>query len=181
MSNDKENKDILDALGGVMHGKKTLYIMVGNIGSGKTTYIKNHLPKAISISKDGIRYSLSPNGYVFDRNIEPIIHNTTVFMAHSFCKQNLQELVLDETCMRAKSRKTFIEVAKVYEYKVVAIVMPKLSKEVAVARRMVNPHQQDNSSLWEGVWDKFDKSYQEVTKEEGFDEIRKITVDQIGA
>ena len=44
------------------------YIMVGNIGSGKSTYIKNSLSEATVISKDGIRYAFGGGNYIFNRS-----------------------------------------------------------------------------------------------------------------
>ena len=54
--------------------------MVGNVGSGKTTWIKQYLQNkneiqltTFVVSKDDIRKMLSGGGYVFDELLEPAI------------------------------------------------------------------------------------------------------------
>ena len=71
-------------------------------------------------------------------------------------------------------RSRYLTVANLYEYKIKAIILPKLSKELSVARRFDNNHGNTPKKVWEGVWDKFNDMYEEPTKVEGFDEIIKL-------
>ena len=167
---DEMNEDLL---------KPKFYLMIGNIGSGKSTYITNKLSNATIVSKDGIRYAFSGGNYIFDRNLEPIVHSTSVFMARSLCAKQIEEIVLDETNITKKGRSTFINIAKEYDYQVIGIVLPKLDKEVAVARRLTNPHCQPDRELWENVWEKFDNKYNPPSKEEGFDQLIYLTKEAI--
>ena len=50
-----------------------LILTIGNIGCGKTTYIKKYALTHILLSKDSIRYMLGCNNYVFDYEFEPYI------------------------------------------------------------------------------------------------------------
>lgn len=145
------------------------YIMVGNIGSGKSTYIKNNMKDATVISKDSLRYAIGGGNYIFDPKLEPVIHNTSVYMVDQFCHQKkVQSIVLDETNVQAKNRKQFINLAKEHGYDVIAVVFPNFPKDVAVNRRLTNPHCQPDRELWESVWDKFNNRYKHPTLEEGF-------------
>ena len=150
------------------------YILIGNIGAGKSTYIKNNIQKGIVISKDSIRYAIGGGNYKFNPNLEPVIHSTTIHMAHKFCEKQVSEIVLDETNVEAKNRKAWIDIAKKQGYYIVAMEFPKFDKEIAVARRLTNPHCQPDAELWCNVWDKFNKKYQKPTLEEGFDSILQI-------
>jgi len=155
--------------------KPKFYIMIGNIGSGKSSYIKNKLSNAIIVSKDGIRCAFSGGNYIFDTKLEPIVHSTSVFMARSLCVHQTPEIVLDETNVTKKGRKTFIDIAIDYHYQVIGIVLPKLDKEVAVNRRLTNPHCQFDRELWGNVWDKFNEKYQYPKLSEGFDKLICLT------
>ena len=39
---------------------------------------------------------------------------------------------------------------------------------------MNDPHGQPDVAMWENVWERFDKAYEEPTLDEGFDEIIKL-------
>ena len=158
---------------------KKFYIMVGNIGGGKSTYIKNNFPDARVISKDGIRYSLGGGTYIFDTNIEHIVHYTTIYLTKNLCANQIDTLVLDETNVQKKGRKQFIKIAKENGYLVIAVRLPNFPKEIAVDRRLSNPHDQWERTVWEGVWDKFQNKFQAPTLEEGFDEIIQVEVEDV--
>jgi len=157
----------------------TMYIMIGNIGAGKSTYIKSFLPTAAIVSKDGLRYSLGGGEYIFDPKLEPFIHNTSVHMAEEYCKNKIQKVIIDETNVQRKGRKTFINIARKYNYEATAIVFPFIEKDISVDRRMTNPHCQSDRTIWEGVWDRFNNKYQEPTLEEGFDRIIQVKLEDI--
>ena len=66
-----------------------LIMMVGIPGSGKSTYIKNHFPNIVSVSRDAIRFEIldEKGGEYFDYEKE-------VF--NSFVRQIIGSLVVDE-------------------------------------------------------------------------------------
>ena len=158
---------------------KNFYILVGNIGSGKSTYIKKNYKGGVIVSKDGLRYSIGGGQYIFNRFYEPIIHATSCYMADKFCSIEIPEIILDETNVIKKGREQFIKIAKKYGYKVIAIKFPRLNKKEAVDRRMTNPHCQYDRKIWEEVWRKFNNRYTEPTLEEGFDEIINVDIKEV--
>ncbi len=158
---------------------KKFYIMIGNIGSGKSTYIKDKLSEATVISKDGIRYALGGGTYVFNYKLEPIVHSTTVHLSKELCNIGINDLVLDETNVTQKNRAQWIKIAKDCGYEVIAIELPSFCKEVCVNRRLSNPHNQNNRELWENVWQRFFDKYQESTLAEGFDKIIHVKADKV--
>ena len=150
---------------------KKLAILIGNIGCGKSTLAEAYYKKGyIIISRDSMRYGIGNGHYTFKPKYEPVIVKTAVYMFKETCKRGF-DIVLDEVNVCRFYREKYIAIAKKYGYKTTARVLPILSKEVAVERRMRNPHGQPDRRIWEMVWDKFDNIYEEPLLVEGFDSI----------
>jgi hypothetical protein len=81
------------------------------------------------------------------------------------------DIIIDETNMSTTIRNRHFDCVKDKGYNKIAIIMPKLSKESSVRRRMQANHGYGTAEVWGEVWDRFDKIYTEPTKEEGFDQI----------
>ena len=155
---------------------KNLIILIGNIGTGKTTFIKtqNLIEKGyVVIARDRLRYNIGGGNYIFNTKYEAIIWKTELFMFENFLKLGTN-IVIDEVGVSKSLRKRYIPLAKKYKYQIVAIEMPKLTKEMAVNRRMQNPHQQNDRKLWEEIWEKFDAQYESPEYSEGFEHILKL-------
>ena len=154
---------------------KTLTILIGNIGSGKTTWIsKNRKSNDLVISRDALRYMFGGGKYLFDPvNSEPQVASITEEMVEILCCDG-KNIILDETNMNRKMREKYIYLAKICDYKIIAVVLPKYSKIISVNRRMKNPHGQYDRKIWDSVWQRFDDMYEAPTKKEGFVVIRKL-------
>lgn len=151
---------------------KELIILIGNIGTGKSTFAKN-LQKAknyVVISRDSLRYGIGAGNYIFNLDYEEIIWNTELFMFRNFVNKSVS-IVIDEVGVNKKLRKRYIPYAKANNYFVQGVILPKLSMKEAVDRRMNDPHGQYDRNLWEEVWTKFNEMYEEPIMEEGFDRI----------
>ena len=152
-----------------------LILLVGNIGSGKSTYAKRLVKEknCFSVSRDAIRYMLNAGDYIFDREKESIVHNLTVRCLASLLAEGV-DIVLDETNMNRKIRKHYIEFASEYDYECEAHVMPIISKEESVRRRMGDNHGTYSKEKWEEIWEMFDSRYVEPTEDEGLERIIKL-------
>lgn len=150
---------------------KKCYVLVGNIGCGKSTYVKNNLQgENVIVSRDCIRYMFGNGKYVFDKNLEPVVHATNIFIIKGLMMEGVN-IAIDETNVNDILRGKYISLAKEYGYKIIAIVLPRLPRDLAVERRMNDPHGQPYPEIWRSVWERFDEMYIEPTLEEGFDEI----------
>jgi len=144
-------------------------VMVGNIGSGKSTKVKELQAMGyVVIARDTLRYAIGGGKYVFNYKYEPIIHATEKYLFRKFLDLGVN-IVVDETNVTVEGRAVIIKEAKQRGYTVKCIVMKKLSKELSVDRRMTNPHDCPVREVWEEVWEKFDSMYVAPLEDEGFD------------
>ena len=148
-----------------------LVMMVGNIGSGKSTLVK-HLTKKgyVAVSLDALRYMVGGGEYLFDEDLEP-----SVFKIGSHALRELSDagydIIIDETNVSLPIRERHRSCVDDKGYTHIAIVMPKLSKEESVKRRMQQSHGYDGPEVWGEVWERFDKKYTEPSIAEGFSKI----------
>lgn len=150
---------------------KELIILVGNIGSGKSTLTKKYQEDGyVVIARDCLRYAIGGGTYVYNVNYEPIIFDTELHMLEAFLKLGVN-LVIDEVGVSKAMRMRYILPAKDYGYTVKCHVLPQLLQKTAVDRRMQNPHGQYDRELWKQVWDRFQSQYEEPSFDEGIDEI----------
>ena len=149
-------------------------MMVGNIGTGKSTTIRRYVDKGyLVVSRDSIRYMLGGGKYLF----EPTRVEPTVFvMEHSMlCDLMGQKfnIVVDEVGIDKRMRAPYIALGKAFNYNVIAHTMPRLSKRICVSRRLKANHGETSKQVWEEVWDKFQSRFEVPSKQEGFSVIRR--------
>ena len=159
---------------------KEFIIMIGNIGTGKSTYIKKLIKKRyVVISRDKLRYMIGNGKYIFNLKLEPAIWKAELKIIEEFMKLRVN-IIVDEVGVSESQRRRYFPLTKKYGYKNIAIIMPKLSMKECVDRRMNNPHQQYDRKLWETIWIKFNNLYTRPSKKEGFNKIIQIKRNQIG-
>jgi predicted kinase len=154
--------------------KKELIVLVGNIGTGKSTYSAKYQKQGyVIVSRDQIRYGMGNGIYVYNKLYEPTVWKIEDYMLRKWLELGVN-IVVDEVGVTIQMREKYIEYGKMSDYKVIAIEMPRFSMKKAVARRMRNPHGQYNKQLWENVWTKFDSCYISPKKSEGFDKVIRL-------
>ena len=80
-------------------------------------------------------------------------------------------IVIDATNMTKSIREPLIEIAKKQNYRIIAYILPKLSKRESVKRRLASNHGDISKKVWNEVWTMFDKMYELPIEDEGFDQI----------
>ena len=147
--------------------------MVGNIGSGKSTLTKKYQKKGyVVISLDEIRKAIGGGKYTFNTKFESTIFSIGYYMFKRFCIKGAN-IVIDETSITKNIRSKYIKYAKKYGYYITAIVLPEISQEKSVTRRLNNPHGNFSKTIWKQVWSRFNICYEKPNKKEGFDKIIK--------
>jgi predicted kinase len=153
--------------------RRNLIILVGNIGVGKSTYSRKLADEGyIVISRDQLRYGIGGGTPIFDHYYESIIWKTEFYMFKQFANLGVN-LVIDSVAVNKRLRARYIKYAKSKGYYITVKILPKISMNKSVNRRMKNPHGRKDRLVWERIWNKFDAMYEEPTKDEGMDEIIK--------
>lgn len=151
-----------------------LVILIGNIGSGKSTISKKYSQEGfLVVCRDSLRSMVGgPGGYIYDRVVEGGIHAASVTL-FGFLVRNGKNIVVDETNMSRHTRSQYIKYALNHGYEIVAHQTADFTKEQCVRNREKDNLRGYTKELWGSVWDKFNLDYQEPTPEEGFDKIIK--------
>lgn len=146
----------------------TLYITVGLPGSGKSTYVKNFIKdKEIEyLSSDELRavYGKSEE----DQTVTPLVFGHIKRKVDEFLKDGKNVLV-DATSVNRKERSDYINTAKKYGAKVVAIVF-KMDRQRLIDRNKKRG-EQGGREVPTFVIDKMLAKFEEPSYSEGIDVI----------
>ena len=146
----------------------TLYITAGLPGSGKSTYVKNFIKdKDIEyLSSDSLRavYGKSEE----DQTVTPLVFGHIKRKVDEFLKDGKNVLV-DATSVNRKERSDYINTAKKYGAKVVAIVF-KMDRQGLIDRNKKRG-EQGGRVVPDFVIDKMLAKYEEPSYIEGIDVI----------
>ena len=144
----------------------TLYITVGLPGSGKSTYVKNFIKdKEIEyLSSDSLRavYGKSEE----DQTVTPLVFGHIKRKVDEFLKDGKNVLV-DATSVNRKERSDYINTAKKYGAKVVAIVF-KMDRQGLIDRNKKRG-EQGGRVVPDFVIDKMLAKFEEPSYDEGID------------
>ena len=144
----------------------TLYITVGLPGSGKSTYVKNFIKdKEIEyLSSDSLRavYGKSEE----DQTVTPLVFGHIKRKVDEFLKDGKNVLV-DATSVNRKERSDYINTAKKYDSKVVAIVF-KMDRQGLIDRNKKRG-EQGGRVVPDWVIDKMLAKFEEPSYDEGID------------
>jgi len=150
---------------------KKFIVLVGNIGTGKSTIVKQIVKhNYCCISRDSLRYMIGAGKYIFDPFLEPCIWRSERSIIQIMMNYD-ENIVVDEVGVSKSLRAPYLKLAIINGYEIIAYVMPKLSKKICVDRRVANSHGNNSRKVWERVWDQFNLVYSKPTLKEGFDKV----------
>lgn len=150
--------------------KRTAYIMIGIIGSGKSTWSRKMVetnPNVSIVSRDGIREMIN-GSYVFDLKLESLVNDINSSAMVDILLSG-RDLIVDECHNTRKSRNQVISWIMANfndDVKIVGVYCPSQTNNVD--RRMQSPKGQSRE-LWESVYERMVNQFQVPTADE-FDE-----------
>lgn len=159
--------------------KPEMVILIGNIGSGKSTYAKKYQKKGyIVIARDYLRYAIGGGEYIFNPDYEPIIWKTEMDILRRFMGLGVN-IIVDEVGISKSMRKRYIDETKRLGYKVIVIEMPHFNMGESITRRMIKNHGNQSADVWKQIWTKFEAQYESPLLTEGIDKIIKVKKEEV--
>ena len=148
----------------------TLYILIGIPGSGKSYYAKKYLntQNTVIVSTDKIRKE-----YIEARQYNKELNNEIFAIAKLCIKEQLKignNVIFDATNTNKKYRKIIINLGKLYDSNIIAVVM--LTPLHVCIRR--NKQRDSESIVSEEVIYNYNKSNLNIDYLEGFDDIINV-------
>ena len=148
-----------------------MVILVGNIGSGKTTLSRQYADNDyVILSRDSLRSMIDGDRYRFDPELESYIFEIETYAINTFLKAGCN-IVVDETNTSVRTRGRLLRIAQEHNVQTLVHVLPRLSKKECVDRRMKHSSRGYSKKKWEEIWTMFDKSYVAPDPSEGFDSV----------
>ncbi len=158
-----------------------VYVLVGHIASGKSTYCKNAATKGqIIVNDDSIVNMLHGGIYHFyDKKLKTLyktLENNAVSLSLCLGKS----VVIDRGVnVNKHARQRFISLARSFDVVCEAIVFPFETPEIHAERRTKSDGRGYNYDSWLEVANRHFSTYDAPTKEEGFNAVHLINFNQI--
>lgn len=150
-----------------------IYVLVGMIASGKSTYCRQVAKQGrIILNDDAIVNMLHADNYtLYDKNLKLLyksIENNVISLG--LCAG--RTVIVDRGLNVSKQgRKRWLALAKSFDVECHAIVLPKDTPEIHAERRFKSDSRGHTYDYWLRVAKHHDSIYSEPTIEEGFDEV----------
>lgn len=165
----------------ILNMKPKIYLLVGHIASGKSTYCKNAAKAGfIIINDDSIVNLLHGDDYtLYDKNLKILyksIESNILSMALAMGKS----IVIDRGLnVSIKGRYRYLALAKSYDVECHAIIVPMDTPQVHAKRRTDYDARGHDYDYWLNVAKHHASIYNIPSIEEGFDKIHCLEFSQI--
>lgn len=148
-----------------------MYIMVGNIGTGKSTTSKLLMADdTMYVSEDLIAPMMTDGRY--DQGVWTPAHfriyRKVKLAAADSALQNGYHVIVDGTNIAVENRAKYIEVAK--KHKATVIVYTFLDAKFGLENRLRN-HRGTPPEAWQAIHDELERKFELPVKDEGIDKI----------
>jgi len=149
---------------------KKLIILVGNIASGKSTYVKK-FPQAIIVNDDSIVSSVHGGDYtLYQKELKPLyktIENTIITTALSLDRL----VIIDRPNMSKQTRQRYISIAKSLDVEVLCVIFPLQDPYIHAKRRFDSDNRDLTLRHWIETAERKNVEFEHPSFDEGFDNI----------
>jgi len=153
-----------------------IYVLVGMIASGKSTYCRTASKKgAVIMNDDAIVNMVHADDYtLYDKKLKILyktLENTVISVGVSLGRNVIVDRGLN---ISRKARKRWVALADSFDVECHAIVFPKDAAEVHAKRRFEKDNRGHSYDYWLNVATEHDKQYETPDWTEGFFEVHTI-------
>lgn len=151
-----------------------LIITVGNIGTGKSTYVRkiNDDNKYYVVNSDNLVRMFCSGEYNFDDNKKSIYYVCMYSMIKTLLRNN-QNVIIDNPNLTVMERRRIIKFAKKYDTEYILCVDFGKGNNESLNRRLKNSRKIADE-IWRNVHDVFQNKYEKPSLKEGFTNITKM-------
>lgn len=153
-----------------------IQVLIGLIGSGKSTYSQKMAAKgAIIICDDLIVNAVHANNYLlYDKGLKVLYKSIENHIASIAATFNRTIVVDSGRNISTQARQRWLAIARSIDVPCIAIVFPKEDVETHAHRRWQSDDRGYDYSYWLRVVREHNSNYSEPTLEEGFSKITHI-------
>jgi len=154
-----------------------VYISVGLIGSGKSTWAKAKAqkePHTVIINKDSLR-DMIKGKYIFCKDLEPLIHEWAAYMI-SIAIQNEYDVIIDEINLTKALRRNLIDIAENNSPRPRIVCVWFTEKNNNVENRLKDNHGDTSKDKWVKIYEHMRSIFEVPQLSERFDEIIKVEI-----
>ena|SRR3990167_9682446 len=158
-----------------------LQVLVGMIASGKSSYARNAANHGVvSVNDDAIVSMLHAGKHtLYSKSLKPLYKAIENAVASTALAMRLTVIIDRGVNVSVNSRKRWTAIARSLDAECEALVFPKQFAHTHAERRFASDPRGQTLEDWLAVADRHHAEYQEPTKEEGFSEIRMISLQDI--
>jgi len=154
---------------------KTLYVLCGLPGSGKSTWAMNMrnaiLGQTTTVSKDSLREMVTGGYYVYDPDTEPMIKDMAYSCILEAAKHRSYAIFIDETHLTVRARHVWIGNTALSEYEKKCVWCTETEMNLLNRMKEARGYSEEK---WKSVIVGMSESFEPPSVEEGFDEVIKV-------
>lgn len=152
-----------------------IYVLVGPIASGKSTYCKRKAQEgALIVNDDSIVNALHADQYgAYDKDLKPLYKSLEMSIIAYAVAVN-RDVVVDRPSYKRTTRRRYIEMAHSIDAEVTAIIFENFGPEVHAKRRFESDSRGYTYEGWLRVAKEHESLREPVDVHEGFDHIEYI-------
>jgi len=152
------------------------YILIGGVGSGKSTYAKEKAKDGwIIINDDALVNAVHADQYLlYNKCFKPLYKGIEAAVFSHAVALNVN-IVIDRTNLDPETRKRYVCMCRAFDVKdIIAVVFPMVSPEEHALRRFNSDSRGVSLEKWTEIAKYHFSMWKEPSLEEGFSEIIKL-------